>query len=136
MGGPGLLNSVSPSMLLCPGAGAWPGTTGGVGGVGGGGGGGTGVFGASMAAPSFVQTSQLAPFLMSQIGGATAAVSVSVEVGRGERNVAGGSNLCRRCFWSTARCVCFVFSGRGDDARVSNRPAGWLRLARTRRGVV
>ena len=57
----GLLNSVSPSMLLGPGAGAWLGATGGVGG-------GTGGFGMSAAAPSFVQTSQLAPFLLSQMG--------------------------------------------------------------------
>lgn len=59
----GLLNSVSPSMLLGPGAAAWlGGATGGVGG-------GTGGFGMmSAAAPSLIQTSQLAPFLLSQMG--------------------------------------------------------------------
>lgn len=65
----GLLNSVSPSMLLGPGAGAsWLGGTSeiasGGGGVIGGPGGGTGM---SIAAPSFVQTSQLAPLLLSQM---------------------------------------------------------------------
>lgn len=63
----GLLNSVSPSMLLGPGAGApWLGGTSEIasGGVVGGAGGGTGM---SMAAPSFVQTSQLAPLLLSQM---------------------------------------------------------------------
>lgn len=47
------------------------GATGGGVGVGGGGGAGTatgGLFGMSAAAPSFVQTSQLAPFLLSQMG--------------------------------------------------------------------
>lgn len=63
----GLLNSVSPSMLLGPGAGAsWLGGTSEIasGGVVGGAGEGTGM---SVAAPSFVQTSQLAPLLLSQM---------------------------------------------------------------------
>lgn len=61
----GLLSSVSPSMLLGTGGGpAWMG-----GAMGGGGGGATGgLFGMSAVAPSFVHTSQLAPFLLSQMG--------------------------------------------------------------------
>ena len=54
----GLLNSVSPSMLLGPGAGAWLG--GATGGIGSGG-------MSAAAGPSFVQTSQLAPLLLSQM---------------------------------------------------------------------
>lgn len=59
----GLLNSVSPSLLLGTGAGAWMGATGG--GVGGTA---TGGFGMSAAAPSFVQAPQLGPLLLSQMG--------------------------------------------------------------------
>ncbi|CAN0020353.1 unnamed protein product [Ascophyllum nodosum] len=54
----GLLNSVSPSMLLGPGAGTWLG--GATGGIGSGG-------MSAAAGPSFVQTSQLAPLLLSQM---------------------------------------------------------------------
>lgn len=95
----GLLNSVSPSMLLGPGAGAWLGATGGHGGGGGagGGGGGTGAFGMSAAAPSFVQTSQLAPFLLSQIGpqgsfGESRSARLKVEI-KGVRWLMTGNHL-------------------------------------------
>lgn len=65
----GLLNSVSPSLSLGlgTGAGGWLGGTGG--GFGGGGGGtATAGLGMSAAAPSFVQASQLAPLILSQMG--------------------------------------------------------------------
>lgn len=99
----GLLNSVSPSMLLGTGAGAWlgGGATGGVGGIGGGGT--MGAFGMSTGAgggPSLIQTSQLAPFLLSQMG----------QPGGGS----WGKFFHRKkgnhmCFFFLYVCVCFFF---------------------------